>query len=337
MIAGIIWAILAGIMLGLYALPEKFTKDFQFENTWGLMFTINMVVVPLIAGFLLINGFGDVLSSLSSDVLLKMAIASILWGIGVMMWGKAINYIGLSLGFSIFIGTVILVGSLLPFIVDGLPPNNVFITILAGILVVLLGVVANGKAGMTRQKDEANDASAVQSDSMGTGILIAVVGGLLATGFSYANAAGRPAIHEACQAMGNPEWVTAVGVMFIIYVSGALFVIPYFLYQLSTKNLWGNFKTPHIGRNISMTSVMAILNFAASAAFAFAAFKLGQAGNTVGYAIFNTISVAVAILSGLFTGEWTNASPKAKRFLYLGLGAMIVGVIIIALGNGMAM
>ncbi|MEM8524105.1 MAG: L-rhamnose/proton symporter RhaT [Bacteroidota bacterium] len=337
MIAGIIWAILAGIMLGLYALPEKFTKDFQFENTWGLMFTINMIVVPLIAGFLLINDFGEVLSSLSSDVLLKMAVSSILWGIGVMMWGKAINYIGLSLGFSIFIGTVILVGSLLPFIVDGLPPNNVFITILAGIVVVLLGVIANGKAGITRQKDEANNATAVQSGSMGTGILIAVVGGLLATGFSYANAAGRPAIHEACQAMGNPEWVTAVGVMFIIYVSGAIFVVPYFVYQLSTKKLWSNFSTPHIGKNVSMTTVMAILNFAASAAFAFAAFKLGKAGNTVGYAIFNTISVAVAILSGLITGEWANASPKAKRFLYLGLGAMIVGVIIIALGNGMAM
>ncbi|MEM6697310.1 MAG: L-rhamnose/proton symporter RhaT, partial [Bacteroidota bacterium] len=331
------WAILAGIMLGLYALPEKFTKDFQFENTWGLMFTTNMIVVPLIAGFLLINGFGEVLSSLSSDVLLKMAISSVLWGIGVMMWGKAINYIGLSLGFSIFIGTVILVGSLLPFIVDGLPPSNVFITILVGILVVLLGVIANGKAGITRQKDEANDSNDAQSGSMGTGILIAVVGGLLATGFSYANAAGRPAIHEACQAMGNPEWVTAVGVMFIIYVSGAIFVVPYFAYQLSTKKLWGNFSTPHIGKNVSMTTIMAILNFAASAAFAFAAFKLGKAGNTVGYAIFNTISVAVAILSGLITGEWTNASPKAKRFLYLGLGAMIVGVIIIALGNSMAM
>ncbi|MEM9885764.1 MAG: L-rhamnose/proton symporter RhaT [Bacteroidota bacterium] len=336
MIAGIIWAILAGIMLGFYALPEKFTKDFQFENTWGLMFTINMIVVPLIASALLINGFGAVLTGLPFEVLLKMIVASFLWGIGMMLWGKAINYIGLSLGFSIFIGVIILVGSLLPFLEEGLPPNNVFITLMAGIAVVLLGVIANGKAGITRQKDEASDGTSVQANSIGTGISIAVVGGLLATGFSYANAAGRPAIHEACQAMGNPEWVTAVGVMFVIYVSGALFVVPYFLYQLSKKHLWGNFKTPHIAKNIGMTSIMAILNFAASAAFAFAAFKLGKAGNTVGYAIFNTISVAVAILSGLFTGEWTKASPKARRFLYLGLAAMIVGVVIIALGNAMA-
>ena len=35
MIEGIIWAISAGLLLGLYALPEKYTKGFEYENTWG--------------------------------------------------------------------------------------------------------------------------------------------------------------------------------------------------------------------------------------------------------------------------------------------------------------
>jgi L-rhamnose-H+ transport protein len=337
MLTGIIWAVLAGLMLGLYALPEKFAKDFEFENTWGLMFLINMIIVPLIAGFILVTDFVNVLQSIPFDILMKMAFASLLWGVGVMMWGKAIDYIGLSLGFSIFIGTVILVGSLLPFIVEGLPPNSVFVTILAGIFVVLIGVLFNGKAGLAREADQANAMEGVkQHISVTTGILIAIVGGLLATGFSYANAAGRPIIHEACQSAGNAEWVTAVVVMFVIYIGGALFVIPYFIYQLRIKNLWRKFKTPHILNNIVMTSAMGILNFAASASFAYAAFQLGQAGNTVGYAIFNTVCVAVAIISGIITGEWQKASGKATKYLYLGLATMILGVIIISAGNGMA-
>jgi len=336
MTLGILTAVAAGIMLGLYALPEKYTKDFEFENTWGLMFLINMLVVPVIAGFVLVDGFGDIIGSLSSSILLPMAIASLAWGIGVMLWGKAINYIGLSLGFSIFIGTVILVGSLLPFLVDGLPPNNVFMTILGGIFVVLIGVIANGRAGMLRQADEKEGLVTTRGQSaMSTGIAIAVGGGLLATGFSYANAAGRPAIHAASQAAGNPDWVTAVVVMFVIYVAGALFVMPYFLYQLSKKNLWGKFRTPAFGKNLLLTTVMAVLNFAASVTFAYAAFNLGDAGNTVGYAIFNTVCVAVAIITGLVTGEWKNASGKARSMLYIGLAAMVLGVIIIAAGNGM--
>lgn len=331
MIEGILWAVFAGITLGLYALPEKYAKNFAFENTWGLMFLLNMFIVPPIAGWLLIGGFGEILASIPPDILVKMALASLLWGIGVMMWGKAINYIGLSLGFSIFIGTVILVGSLLPFLVDTVPSTNVLLTILVGIVVVLVGVIANGRAGILRQ---AGEADAAKNRSMATGITIAVVGGLMATGFSYANAVGRPIIHDLSQAQGNPEWVTAVAVMFVIYVAGGIFVIPYFLYQLSKKRLWSNFNSPSLAKNVVLTSAMAVLNFVASAAFAFAAFKLGSAGNTVGYAIFNTVCVAVAIVSGLSTGEWTDASARARRFLYLGLSAMILGVIVIAFGNG---
>lgn len=330
MLIGILWAIFAGITLGLYALPEKFTKEFEFENTWGLFFAINMYVVPIAACLIFVNGFTEILSAIPATVLLGMSIAGFLWGIGVMMWGKAINYIGLSLGFSIFIGTVILVGSLIPFGVNGLPKGEVLVTILLGILIVLLGVIFNGKAGMLRQADDTSG-----KGSMGTGISIAVIGGLLATGFSYANAAGGEIIQTASTNQGNAPWVAPIVVMFVIYVAGGLFVIPYFIVQIRNKGLWTNFYTIHLGKNLTYTGIMAVLNFIAGVVFAYAAFKLGKAGNTVGYAIFNTVSVAVAIVSGLITSEWTTASPKAKSFLYMGLAAMVLGVVIIAFGNGM--
>ena len=175
-----------------------------------------------------------------------------------------------------------------------------------------------------------------EKSSMLTGILIAVVGGLLATGFSYANAVGRPPLHEASQAAGNAEWVTAVAVMFPIFISGGIVMAAYFGWQLSQKKAWGNFKTSSFSKNLGLILVMAVFHYAASALFAFAAYKLGSVGNTVGYAIFNTTSVATAVVSGIITKEWVNASSKAKTFLYAGLGAMILGVIIIAYGNSLA-
>ncbi len=336
MIEGIVLAIGAGLMLGLYALPEKFTKDFKFENTWGLFFILTMFLVPIVASVTLINDFSNVFAHVPTDILLKMAAASVLWGIGVMMWGKAINHIGLSLGFSLFIGTVILVGSVIPFFVEGIPEGNTFITILFGILIVLFGVIFNAKAGLTREKDEAKTDSGGKKGSMVTGILIAVVGGLLATGFSYANAVGRPSIHEACQAAGNADWVTAVGVMFPIFISGGIVMAIYFAYELSKKKAWKQFKTPNFGKNFMLILVMAIFHYAASALFAFAAFKLGEVGNTVGYAIFNTACVATAIVSGIITKEWINASSKAKNFLYLSLACMIGGIVVIAYANSLA-
>jgi len=334
MIEGIILAVFAGLMLGLYALPEKFTKDFKFENTWGLFFMLTMFVVPIVSSLTLINGFEAVFASIPTDVIFKMAAASFLWGIGVMMWGKAINHIGLSLGFSLFIGTVILVGSLLPFVVDEIPPTNTFLTILAGLAIVLIGVVANGRAGLIREKDQKESGENKNRGSVLTGILIAVIGGLLATGFSHANAVGRPIIHEACQAAGNPEWVTAVAVMFPIFISGGIVMALYFAFEISKKKSWGTFKTTHFAKNLGLIAIMAIFHYAASALFAYAAFKLGEVGNTVGYAIFNTSCVVTAIVSGLLTKEWVTASPKARNFLYFGLSCMIVGIVIISIGNG---
>lgn len=337
MIEGIVFAVLAGTVLGLFALPEKFTKDFKYENTWGLFFLINMFLIPIIAAVVLVNGFGGVLKSLPPDVIVKMLISSFLWGIGMMMWGKAINHIGLSLGFSLFIGTIILVGSLLPFILRGLPPTNALITILIGIVVVLVGVMANGRAGLIRSAEEKSAGTQDQDKgSMTKGILIAVIGGLLATGFSFASTAGREVIAAASREAGNPEWAVGVAVMIIIYFTGGIVTTSYIIQQITKKKMWGTFKTPHLGKNTLMSTLMAIFNFGASVLFGISVFKLGQLGDTVGYAIFNTMSVAIAIIGGLIAKEWVNASSKAKVSLYIGLAAMMIGVVIIAYGNSLA-
>jgi len=332
MILGILFAILAGVLLGLYALPEKYTHDFAYENTWGLFFLINLIVLPFFVATVMIDHFGAVLLSLSPHVLITMIIASIFWGIGVQMWSKAIDYIGMSLGFSIFIGTVILVGSILPFIRDGLPKANALAFIIGGLIVILLGVFCNGKAGLLRSEDRQIE-GLKDSQKMGKGILIAVIGGVLAAGFSLANAVGANPIHEAMLREGNPAWKTALAIMVIIYMAGALYVLPYFMVQLNKNQTWEKFKTPHFIQNVSMATIMAVFNFAASVVFAYAAFALGSAGNTVGYAIYNTSSVLFAVIGGILTSEWVGAPKGARLYLYVALWAMSAGVILIAIGN----
>tara|TARA_Y200000002_G_C22491559_1_gene583228 strand:- start:427 stop:561 length:135 start_codon:yes stop_codon:yes gene_type:complete len=42
-----------------------------------------------------------------------------------------------------------------------------------------------------------------------------------------------------------------------------------------------------------------------------------------------------AIVTGLITKEWVKASSKAINFLYSGLAAMVVGVIVLAVANSL--
>ena len=75
---------------------------------------------------------------------------------------------------------------------------------------------------------------------------------------------------------------------------------------------------------------MAVFNFGASALFAYGAMKLGAEGGSMGYAIFNTVSVVTATVMGIVTGEWKKAQSKAKTALNLGLASMVVGILVIA-------
>lgn len=330
---GILFAIFAGVMLGFYAMPEKFVKNYVFENTWSLCFLFMLWLVPSLLAFTMVNDFAQVLMDVGAPVLLKMLVPGFLWGVGMLLWGKAINHIGLSLGFSIFIGTIVVIGSLLPFFIHEVPPVNVLFTIIIGISIILVGIIMNGRAGILRAGSKKD--SATGGASMVAGIIIAVVGGLLCTGFNVANEVGKDAIAEAVTSNGNESWLTSIASMFIVYISGGLFVIPYFVIQISRKKLWRSFKVVGVGKNISLTALMAILNFTASVLFAYAAFVLGNAGGTIGYAIFNTMSVVVAVLGGIATKEWSSAPLKAKVALYIGLAAMIVGVLVIAYGNSL--
>jgi len=355
MFTGVLWALIAGLMLGLYALPGKFTKDFKEENTWGLFFMLTMFVVPIIATFVMLKSMGDIYGSPDVKAALPvMIISSVLWGIGVMMWGKAIHHIGVSLGFSLFIGTIIFIGSILPIGIDvskkgfaeGLPPTNTLILILIGIAVVLLGIIFNGRAGLMREADEKKEGETKENSgkkSMAAGIVIAVVGGLLATFFNVANTIGnapnklgilndagdlKGIMEIAVTDAGNPGWMVALALMFPIFLSGGVIMAGYFGWQLSSKKAWGSFKTPHFGKNFVLIFIMAFFHYTASAAYAYGASRF-DLGPVVVYAIFNTTCVVVAVVSGIVTKEWINASDKAKKALYTGLACMVLGVMVL--------
>lgn len=337
MLIGILSALLAGAMLGLYALPGKYVKDFQEENKWSLFFLLTMFVVPLILTFSMMKGATEIYSGLDSGILTTMVVASFLWGVGVMMWGKAIDHIGLSLGFSLFIGTVILVGSTLPLGInlyngDPLPAIPVLALIVLGLIIVLLGVLFNGKAGLAREKDEAalaEDSDAPKKKSYATGIAIAVIGGLLATGFNVAFTVGGGPLEELVVAKGNPKWMTAMAVMLPVFLSGGVVMTLYFAWQLTQKKAWGAFSTSALIVNVILIAIMAFFHYAASAMYAFAANTLGDNGPIVVYAIFNTTCLVIAVVSGILTGEWGKASAGAKGLLYKGLACMVIGVLVL--------
>ena len=112
---GIAWALLGGFFLGTFALPSKYIKNYAWENTWGAFFFFAMLVVPVGFAALVVNGLWATFGDVSGATIFGVMALSFLWGCGFCCWGYGLSKVGLSLGYALTMGTMCLVGSMLPF------------------------------------------------------------------------------------------------------------------------------------------------------------------------------------------------------------------------------
>ncbi len=204
MITGIAFALLGGLFLGTFALPSKYIKNYAWENTWGSFFLFAMLVVPVGFAALAVNSLWATFGHVSPGIVFGVMALSFLWGCGFCCWGYGLSMVGLSLGYALTMGTMALVGSMLPFFLgsaDKLPTAG-GITVVAGILVCIIGVAINGFAGMQREKSQVADETEGEGEgqpkkkTMLAGLLVCVLAGVLSSGLNIAFFVGS-----------NAEWV----------------------------------------------------------------------------------------------------------------------------------
>jgi len=342
MTLGIIYSFISAVLLGLYALPSKYTKNYAWENTWGGFFFFGMIVIPLITTFTLVDNLTGIYSEIPSWIFFAMFAMSFCWGIGNMMWGFSISSIGMSLAFSLFLGVITSIDTILPLIlvpegqesVIGTPVGNIM---LFGIFVIVLGIALNGYAGVLRDKSKKTDGSlSVDSKTMKKGILLCVFGAICAAGFNLSYHVGNNIgkIGEVAQVQyGNEPWIARLAVLLPIFMGGALSTMVYFSYTLTKRKTWGNYTGKGALKGLMLIALMAIFHDAALVIYGLGAYNLGELGTSVGFAILETGAIMIANVNGILTKEWKGASKKSITVLVISLSILILGVLIIANGN----
>ena len=236
---GIFWVLLAAIMLGFYAYPSKFIKNYEVENLWSGFWLLAMFVVPVISTFTLVDGLGATYEQIPNSIFLSIFGLSILWGIGNLLWGISISKIGMALGFSLLIGVSTLSGSILPFFMGGADKlaTSGGRVILGGIFIIMLGIIANGKAGLLREQHEnrTNEEASSNNNTMRNGIILCIIGGISAAGFNLAYHVADNIGHIgqiSQEQFGNAPWVARLAVMLPSFIGSGIAIMVFFIYQL---------------------------------------------------------------------------------------------------------
>jgi hypothetical protein len=339
MITGLAWTLLASVFLGTFALPGKYIKNYQWENAWGSFFFFAMLFIPLCFASIGLKGLWETYRQLPFSIIFGVVSLGFLWGCGFCLWGYGLARLGLSLGYALTMGTMALCGSMLPFFLGNADKaaTSGGMVIIAGVLICIIGVAINGVAGLKREKSLLKDDPEEKKQvSPLSGVIICVLAGLLSSGcniaFHIGGKIGKIDTISVDQ-FHNPSWIAGLSIWTLIFLGGFISSCGYTAIRLFRNNTWKNFIVPETGINLTLAFIMALAHFACLFFYGLGGWKLGVLGTSVGFAIFQTGSVLVGNILGFSTGEWKAASSESKRWLYIGLSTLILGIITVSAGN----
>lgn len=384
MIIGIAWALLGGFFLGTFALPSKYVKNYAWENTWGSFFLFAMLIVPVGFAALVVNNLWATFGEVSGWIIFGVLALSFLWGCGFCCWGYGLSMVGLSLGYALTMGTMALVGSMLPFFLGSAADAKTFggAIVIFGILVCIGGVAISGYAGTQREKSQTGGETQEGSGKkkgMLLGLIVCVTAGVLSSGLNIAFHVGNNAewvngaaeiekikaaeIEEIKKTEGldlaakdkqidqikkkefkgintiskakfhNASWQGDLSTWTLVFLGGLISSVGFSTIMLCKNKTWKGFSVEGSPRNLILTLLMAIAHFLCIFFYGLGATAMGKLGTSVAFAIFQSSSLIIGNSLGFFTGEWKGASHRSKRWLFIGLTVLILGIIIVSCGN----
>ena len=323
--------IFASFFQGSFGLGMKYMSPLSWEAWWLIHVTIAMIIFPFLWAIIVVPNLFDIISSSPVESIQMAMLYGFLWGIGGIMFGVSVPYIGLSLTMGIVMGLAGSVGSLIPFFQGSNSTSDpVFSYVLGGLLISLVGVALTAKAGIDRDKLQNSNDSNNKSNII-KGILIAVVCGVLSAllnvGFSNAAPIAKTA-EDFGVITRNSSLVAWVVVLWGAFLMNALYCV----YLLFKNNSWNSFNPINSFKAYRWSVIAGLCWFAALGVYGQGAALLGDIGPVIGWPILLGLSLIISNFWAYKAGEWKNAK-KPFNLLLIGLVVLILSAIVLGLGS----
>jgi L-rhamnose-H+ transport protein len=334
MVTGIGLVILAAILQGIFLLPMAFTRNWKWEHSWLAFSLTGMLFWNWILTFISLPRPWVLYASVPGRELAILAGFGLAWGGGAVLFGLAMDMLGLALGYPLIMGLNAVVGTFVPLL--RLEGTSLFagrrILILAGTAVALSGISACSIAGAKREAYAHGTRKSTPSRFL-SGLLIAVASGasscLPNIGLTFASSTLRSAQHHGASTAfaGNAVW-------FIFFSFGGLVNLFYCCWLMFLHGNTHALVDKGCARNWYWALAMGAMWIGSFYLYGIGALRIGAVGVTIAWPIFVSLSIAVGVLCGLGKGEWRGIPGKTKALLWVGLTLILLAVLIIPFGTG---
>ena len=336
---GLLLIFIGAFSSGSFAVPFGGVKGWKWENYWLSTGLFSFIVLPLIVCLLLVNNFGQLISEVPSSDFWAIFIMGAVYGIGSLTFGLSMRYLGLSLGYALSLGLMAAIGTLVPPALDGrfgmLIDTFNGNMVLLGIFISLLGIAGIAVAGY--QKDQFNSKKTKDETSefdFKKGVIAAVLTGVLASAMSLGIEKGNGVSQLAIETGTNPLF-SGNPTMLIMLLGTFLTTLVWCTYLMLKNKTLVEFKKYSLAisfKNIVMTGLAGSLWYLQFIFFGAGKSLLGQY-TFAAWGILMAFTIVIAMLWGLFKGEWKGIPSKTRTIMFVSLGVIIVGTFIIGLYN----
>lgn len=325
--------LLASVFQGTFGLGMKYVKPLAWEAWWLVHATVAMVMFPLAWALLVVPDLTTVLSQAPPNEIAAGALLGFLWGIGGIMFGVSVGYIGMSLTYGIVMGLCSIAGALISLVMnfDSVEPASLPF-LFAGLVLLAVAVVIVTVAGLKRDKLLAEAGRELQGIKKGkafrTGLVIASICGILssmlAVGFDNTEEIGKLA-----EAAGSLERNTALARWVVVLAGAYVMNAGYALTLLIKNKSFGSFQTPGLFGALKWAIIAGLLWFAALGTYGQGVALMGEMGTMICWPMLLGLSLIVSNAVAVTTGEWKGTAGPLKLML-LGILVIIVATVVMA-------
>ena len=349
---GVFYHWTGGLSAASCYLPFRGIRRWPWEIYWLIQGIFSWIIAPAIFSAMLVPGTIGILHAASSGTLWYAFFWGAMWGIGGLLFGLGVRYLGIALGYTIALGFSTACGTLVPPLLTGelaaIARERSGQVTLAGVALCLLAIAVSGIAGRMKEREltatltaEATSPGGVGRYRFGRGIWIAAFAGIMSACFAYGLAAAKPVSEATRQLLvvqhRSDLWQTLPVLVIVLwggFVTNALWCIGLLLRNRSAGLF---FSTPDLSRrqmslNYALAASAGLLWYLQFFFYSMGQTKMGRYDFS-SWALHMAGTILFATLWGAVLHEWRGTSTRTKSMGAAGFLLLLASTVVIGYGT----
>jgi L-rhamnose-H+ transport protein len=354
---GVFYHWTGGLSAASCYIPFRGIKHWSWEIYWLLQGSFSWIVAPLIFAGLLIPNLAMILHGASSSTLFYAWFWGAMWGIGGLLFGLGVRYLGIALGYTIALGFSTAFGTLVPPLFAGqlgaIARDKAGQVVILGVVMCLAAIVVSGVAGHMKEQELAG-AEAVEAASpgghgqfiFGRGILVASFAGIMSACFAYGLTAGKPMTEMTRSVLvshGRSDlWQSLPALVVVLwggFTTNAIWCGGLLVRNRSAAQFLGRasesgerIRTKQLTLNYALAAAAGLLWYLQFFFYSMGQTKMGKYDFS-SWTLHMAGTILFATLWGVLLHEWRGTSRRTRTMGSAGFLLLVLSTLVVGYGN----